>query len=555
MTPPPPSPRKAWRDRIVPFTLLALAIAISIVVRVRLLDAPLDRDEGEHGYLARMLLAGHAPWQAAYSLRLPGTDALYAAAMAVFGQTARAIRILLLLIDTLTIFLVVLVGRRLFGTPAGALAGAAFALMACSQGVAGTIAHSPHFVIFFALWATLLALEAGGRSRVILFSGLLYGIAFLMKQPGLAFAVAGGLYLAAECYTSRLPIPASLKRGACFVAGVAVPYAALCLALWRAGTFPRFWFWTNTLVQGYASQLPLDVRLEAFGQGIAMAAGAPLYLWLLSAVGLILAVRNRATRHSALFLTAFAVLSFLAVSAGGTFRNNYFVFLLPAVALGCGALLAAGGGAIDDLTALVIPKVTRRRRAQLSFALPVVLAVLACISPVANQQKYLFRMTPYEFARSTFGLNPYPEAITIADYIRDHTKPDARLAILGSEAEIYFYAHRQAATGYLAMYPLMEQGSYALDCQKEVMREIESARPEYLVFTVVVDSWHAHATSPRNIYLWADAYTKKDFDIEGVIDIVPGVPARYVWGRWAPNYLPRSSAYLVVYHRRAQIAQ
>ena len=50
--------------------------------------------------------------------------------------------------------------------------------------------------------------------------------------------------------------------------------------------------------------------------------------------------------------------------------------------------------------------------------------------------------------------SPFPEAIQIANYIRTHTGKDSRIAILGSEPEIPFYADRRSATGYIYMYGL-----------------------------------------------------------------------------------------------------
>ena len=37
----------------------------------------------------------------------------------------------------------------------------------------------------------------------------------------------------------------------------------------------------------------------------------------------------------------------------------------------------------------------------------------------------------------------------IARYIRERTAPGDRIAVIGSEPEIYFYAERNAATGHL----------------------------------------------------------------------------------------------------------
>jgi len=145
--------------------LLVAVCAVSLIVRIRLLGASLER-EGEHAYRARMALAGNPPWKLAYNMKLPGTDAIYELSFAVFGQTVTSIR-------------------------AGLAAASCYGVLSFSQKVVGTVAHSRHFVVFFAVIATLALLRAGASPARLFGSGLFYGIAFLMKQPGIAFAVFG----------------------------------------------------------------------------------------------------------------------------------------------------------------------------------------------------------------------------------------------------------------------------------------------------------------------------------------------------------------------------
>src|SRR6185437_10429464 len=96
---------RRWQAHMIPIAILIAVVLISMIVRIRFLNAPLERDEGEDGYIAQMLLAGHVPWRLAYNLKLPGIDLFYAGAMALFGQTAGAIRTVLLLVNLATIFL------------------------------------------------------------------------------------------------------------------------------------------------------------------------------------------------------------------------------------------------------------------------------------------------------------------------------------------------------------------------------------------------------------------------------------------------------------------
>jgi len=219
--------------------------------------------------------------------------------------------------------------------------------------------------------------------------------------------------------------------------------------------------------------------------------------------------------------------------------------MLPAVALAVGAL-AAWGENIQQTPAGSWRSVIT----QMIGGAPLVLFAAACLWSVWLQRTYLFEMSPYEFSRSTYGLNPFPEAEKVADYIRSNSQPDARVAVVGSEAEIYFYSRRQAATGYLFTYGLMETHPYATFSQQEMIREITRARPEYIVFIGIAASWLPHPGSDQEIFRWAFTYTHQNYDIVGAVNLVRGEPAGYTWGPDAKLFNAGSPYYLTVYRRR-----
>ncbi len=338
---PAKSPTRLLRNHILPLALLTLVLAVSIVVRIRLLNAPLERDEGEHAYLAQVMLAGHAPWALAYNLKLPGTDFMYAVFLALFGQTAVAIRIGLLLINTATILLTALLGKRLFGTTGGIISRRRLhASFLQPERDGNRRPFRTHYVALFAVIGTLLLLESstplesGTRPLWLFLSGLVYGVAFLMKQPGLAFGIFGAVYV---CWRCR-----EIRRPALFCLGLALPYGLLCLALLLAGTFDRFWFWTYTLARAFATQESLPQQYENFKYFIPNVLGPNLYLWILAAAGLLISLWMPATRRAGIFTTVLLLFSFVAVSAGGTFLPHYFIMMLPAVALAVGGITAIG---------------------------------------------------------------------------------------------------------------------------------------------------------------------------------------------------------------------
>ncbi|MBK9503591.1 MAG: hypothetical protein IPO06_30270 [Leptospiraceae bacterium] len=79
---------KQLNDRIH-WLLLSLVLIFVSVVRYRLFDFPLERDEGEYAYMGQLLLQGIPPYKLAYNMKLPGTYGMYALIMKLFGESTQ----------------------------------------------------------------------------------------------------------------------------------------------------------------------------------------------------------------------------------------------------------------------------------------------------------------------------------------------------------------------------------------------------------------------------------------------------------------------------------
>ena len=110
------------------------------------------------------------------------------------------------------------------------------------------------------------------------------------------------------------------------------------------------------------------------------------------------------------------------------------------------------------------------------------MAMLTLFVTVLVNQDYLLHSSPNEVLRSTYGINPFSEAVEIGRWLNENTEEDEQIAVIGSEPQIYFYAKRRSATGYIYTYPLMEDQPKARDMQREMAAEIEAAAPRYLVY-------------------------------------------------------------------------
>src|SRR3982750_3621044 len=108
---------------------LVVILGLAAFIRIRLLEMPLERDEGEYAYAGQLMLQGIPPYELAYNMKLPGTYVAYVLILAVFGQTPSGVHLGLLVINSLTVFLVFLLALRLAGLVAAVVAAASYALL------------------------------------------------------------------------------------------------------------------------------------------------------------------------------------------------------------------------------------------------------------------------------------------------------------------------------------------------------------------------------------------------------------------------------------------
>jgi len=187
--------------------------------------------------------------------------------------------------------------------------------------------------------------------------------------------------------------------------------------------------------------------------------------------------------------------------------------------------------------------------ASVAGSLPLWLIAGSLLFAVGQQGAFLFRMSPFEICRTVYGHNPFPEAIPVAEYIRSHSNKDDRIAVLGSEPEIYFYSRRRSVTPYVYIYPLVEAQPLAPQMQAEFIQDVETRRPKYLVVVTISASWLRQTGSPARLLEWATPYYRRHYDRVGVVDIfLEG--SIYRWDAAAVAYWPQSSNYLEVFRRR-----
>jgi hypothetical protein len=501
---------------------LFVLIAAFAMLRLRLLDLPLERDEGEYAYAGQLILHGIPPYKLLYNMKWPGTYAAFAAIMGVFGESIAGIRIGLLLVTSATAICVYLLTKRMFGRVAGVVAAATQLMLSITLPAMGPYAHATHFVALAAVAGLMVLMREPRSWWSITLSGALLALAALMKQPGMMF----GFFAAIWLLTSKRVRDTALLAGGASIVGV-ITVATLVIA----GVFARFRLWTIDYARQYVSQTTFAQGLQTLKVTFGAIFSYTSLLWWIALAGLVLLFVDAEARKHRRFVAGFTLAGVLATMPGFYFREHYFIVLFPAAAMLNGIAVKAASRLVPWRTA------------------PAVAYAVALLVTLGQQWPLLVRSSSTAITRMLYGYNPFPESIEVANYLREHTEPDDRIAVLGSEPQVYFYSGRKSATGYIYTYPLMEKQKFAHRMQLEMIGEIEQAKPKYIVTVSVAASWLAHPESDRTIFNWSEKYVSANYTLDGIADIMPAT-THYVWGADALKYQPKTTNVMMVFKRR-----
>jgi hypothetical protein len=504
-----------------------LVLVVTGYIRFRFLDVPLERDEGEFAYMGRLILEGNPPYTLASNMKFPGGYYLFALAMRLFGQTVSGIHAGLWVANAAATVLVFRLGKRLLDAPAGAVACIIFALMTVSPSLLGTSAHATQFLAPFMLGGILLLAGRDGRPGLgtLLASGALLGGAVLVKQHAFLFPLGAALAI----LLGWLPSPGGTWRqrladALILLAGTAAPLVLAGAALALMGCFPKFWYWTFTYARHYVAIL---TPAQAWRRFIAFTPEAMAgFVWVpvLAGAGIVALFKDPELARIRRFLLLFLVFSFLSVCPGFYFRPHYFVTLIPALGLLCAC-------ATSSLARILA-------RWFLLGRIRAFLCAGVLIVPVLWFRGEFFAVSSMVLSRIDYPESCFPEMRDIGQHLKNMMAPGDQLAIMGSEPELLFYAHCRSASGFLYTYPLMEKQPLARSMQEEMIRQIESSNPKFLVFVSYSESWGKTPDSDMFIMTWYRAY-KNRFQVVGMTESFPySLGYRAIWGSEAATYRP-----------------
>ncbi len=522
--------------------IFALALLAVLIVRLRLLDIPLERDEGDYAINAALLLDGHSLSSPLIMKRFPFIYYIYMLFITLFGHSDAGIHFGLLLANLASAYGIFLLGSRLRDRNSGILAAAFFLLMSLSPDVNGLAANREHFQVLFLVFGAFFLLKAGQRKRYLNYAlaGLMMGLSFAVKQNALFFMAWGGLWILAEGhFFQRKKWQAVWAAAGIYSLAALLPFFIILLLYNYAGVFDAFLTKTFYSNSRYLTKLGYSEGVLNFYNHFSPFFYSYTFLFLFAFLPVFIWKKEKGAYRAKTFLLSFAIFSFVSIVPGGHFYPHYFNLIVPAIAL------AAAAGTLELI------KLSEARRARLQGVI-VILPMLIMLQPLLAESFYFFRADATQASRVTYEYNPFPEAKAIGRHIKRITSDTSSIMVLGSEPELYFYAKRRPAISAYYMYFLMDGSELARQKQEELIRQAEKEMPEVIVYVGISSSWVSGPESDEHLLDWFNLFLENNrYQLVGVADIFKD-RTHYIYGPEARKYKIRSNGFLTLLQRSGQ---
>jgi len=519
--------------------LLAL---LYFALRANLFAIPLDRDEGMFGYAGWSILHGGVPYRDFFDIKPPGVFYLNALGLALFPATPTGVHAFLQLYNFLTVIALFFVGKDLLGSrSAGYWTAFVYAVFSSLPTLQGSTASTELFMAL-PLSLCVLATQRGATESRLCASalgGVMGALAFWIKATAASMVLFTFAFWSAVLLRSAIASGESrrgvAKQVAAWLAGfVGVAALAAGYFAWH-GAFDEFVYWSFVESFAYSQDRSLGANLPYLGFRLSAIFGGSWLVAIAGAIGIAALAAKRS--RAALFAIGLLLFSLVAVLPGFAYRH-YFAQLAPAVAL-------VGGLGIQRCLAFI------ERRGPRLAASALAIAAIACQPPIAHPD-YYYKLGPDDLARKSYGWNPFPESLEVAEFIRARTAETDRVLVFGSEPQILLYAGRRSATSFPISYPLMRAYPRYMEFQQRAWREIDEALPRYVVYVYHANSFLHDGKAEPWIRTQLDELLRQRYALEAILPITQP-KSRIRFGDALKTYWPkvkdRRKRHLFVYRR------
>ncbi len=512
------------RGRFLFFVALAALILASMAIRLPVLMEPWGGDQGGFGYVAKAILEGKVPYKDVYDLTGYGVFFTFSLFFTLFGMSMMAPHLGHLLVSVITVIIVFVLARRIFGQAVAWVAAISCSLF--GNGLAfsgfgyenmsawGTYWYLSQREVFMApLMAGAVLLVAnmpgkrGWRSCSALFLvGALLGLTAIYK---LTVIVMLGALLAFLGYDEVMAVinqgslagggkagrvAAFLGRSSIILTGFVVVQMPFIYYFWIHDALRDVYESLFVHVAAYAN-LSRGLRIEALLSGHYSVAKENLVLWLFAAIsGCHILFRNR--NRKALLAVVWGAASLAMVWGQGKFFGYHFIILIPpfATLAGYGLMTFVDFG--DGLREFI-----RRNVSDIRKCFMVVTTLLTLVGfGIMNYDYYRWHLLylkgkiskiEYYGVFTEFPTHAYSFRgdYQVTEYLRPRLQKNERLGLIfgAGDTVIHFLLDTEDVTRFLQSWYLFSPDEYLAHhevtkkLQSEFVNQLTSAMPRYIL--------------------------------------------------------------------------
>lgn len=525
--------------------LLALLAIVVVYIRSKFSMIPFERDEGTYGYYGKLLLEGGIPYKDFYEQKFPGLFYFYAFMVGVFGDTVKGLHTGFMYLNIVTMVLIYATSRRLFNPLAGIISAATFAFVSLTPMLSGFTVQGEHGVAFFTSLGFYFYSHARATQswKWYLAMGLALGSAFMVKTSGIFLLAAGGFIIITDfLFTKGEKNWKALFIRAFTYGGAAISVVAvLFLIIYMKGAFEDMIYWAYKIPKRYVSRVPWEEGKKYFDYAYQGITNDYKFFWRHAFLGLIFFLVKGIDLRDKLFGLILIAFSCATIVPGYYFYGHYWIQILPGLSI------------LAGLTSFCITKLLRERLnvkfKGLSYAYMGVFAIFI-FSHISKMQDYYFHPNYERILRAVYGNNPFPETMEIANLIKPEMKPEDRIVEIGSEPELYFYTQRRCPSRHAYFSAMVDNVPEHKAWQREFVKDVEAVKPRYFVFYNHQISLFVQPGTDNYVFQWANKYISDNYKLIGLVDMIDGQHATYVWRNNVEAYRPQSQTYIMIFERK-----
>ncbi|MEP6794618.1 MAG: glycosyltransferase family 39 protein [Saprospiraceae bacterium] len=519
-----------------PLFLLGISVIVVLQARLRLLAIPMERDEAGFAYIGHWLLKGESLYVDMVDNKLPGLYILYGFFTTIFGYNATGVHIGLLIANAVSAVCFYMLMRDLFNRFIAVTSTAFLLILLADPNVLGFAAHATQLLLpfvmggFYMFWQGIRT----ERKSLLLISGLLLGLAFIIKQQSVVFGLVVALLwwplriLWNKKENGRLPIVEWLMLGI----GGLMPVTAVVVYFKMTGRLDELLFWSVKQPSRMTATFTQS-RWELFQHFVPLVTRAVVALWISACAGLVLIFMSGFKKGNVWFAFLMAVFGLASVVIGAAFYQHYFILALPGVAL---------------LAAIALYWISNKLGNSGATVCCLVGSILV-LWPLVRERKYFFSPDYNKIHQQMYSFNMFPELERIGKELARRVPEGSRIGVMGSEPEVLVAADRESCSKHLFMYPILSDPVLSPPMQDEYLHDMESCLPDYIVYNGGILSWTSGYDKLQmfeNLMKWInDNYTTL-----GLAEFRKDMPGELVWDGELSTYQSQNELKVYVFKKK-----